>query len=426
MISKFWQLKKLNGSTLIRNTIKATFSLGLRTGITALYFVIITRNLGPVEYGAFAAVLAFVAVLAPYSSWGSGLILIKHTARNKDLFPVYFGSALLTLFVSGSIFTILVLILFPIIVSNDIPFIIILCVALSDLIFVRLQEICAQAYQAYDNISRATQLQILSSLTRLVSCFLLLIFFKNASASDWAFLYLVSSFVPSVISVLLVQRELGKAKLSLRPMRNEFKEGLFFSLGLSSQSITNNIDKSMISSISGLEAAGIYSAAYRIVEVSFTPVLGLLYSTFSDFFKKGKDGIHETFAWAKRLIPWTAFYGLFMSIFVILISESVPLVLGEEYKETAVALRWIAPLIFIMAIQSIAGTTLTGAGYQSFRGTIQLLAAGINVVLNFILITKYGWLGAAWSSLITDGMLAIIYWCAIIVLNSKGLKWKSI
>jgi O-antigen/teichoic acid export membrane protein len=61
-------------------------------------------------------------------------------------------------------------------------------------------------------------------------------------------------------------------------------------------------------------------------------------------------------------------------------------------------------------IHQLTGCALTGMGFQRYRTAAQLSAAGVNLALNLWLIPRYGWHGAAWASLATDGSLAIATW----------------
>jgi len=66
-----------------------------------------------------------------------------------------------------------------------------------------------------------------------------------------------------------------------------------------------------------------------------------------------------------------------------------------------------------------AGDALTGAGHLNLRVGIQAMAAAFNFGVNLYLIPHYGWLGAAWSSLATDGLLAIFNWTALLTVRSQ-------
>ena len=52
--------------------------------------------------------------------------------------------------------------------------------------------------------------------------------------------------------------------------------------------------------------------------------------------------------------------------------------------------------------------SLTGAGFQGARSGIQVLVALFNVGINLWLIPTYSWRGAAWASIISDGLLSIL------------------
>ena len=73
----------------------------------------------------------------------------------------------------------------------------------------------------------------------------------------------------------------------------------------------------------------------------------------------------------------------------------------------------------------MTGAALTGAGLQRYRTTTQCIAAGANFALNLWLIPLYGWLGAAWASLLTDGGLGIMNW-AIASRLANGAKRRSV
>ena len=76
--------------------------------------------------------------------------------------------------------------------------------------------------------------------------------------------------------------------MGFRLSRPEFKEGFYFAVSQASQTIYNDLDKTMLVRLGGLEATGIYGAAYRIVDVSFAPVGALTQATLARFFRHGE------------------------------------------------------------------------------------------------------------------------------------------
>src|SRR5271154_1181792 len=96
-------------SVLARNTLWMFVGQGLRLVIQALYFVEIASSLGVRNYGAFIGVVALVGIVYPFGALGSGNLLVKNVSRDKSLFPLYWGRALVTTTICGSLLLLVVL-----------------------------------------------------------------------------------------------------------------------------------------------------------------------------------------------------------------------------------------------------------------------------------------------------------------------------
>jgi O-antigen/teichoic acid export membrane protein len=83
----------------------------------------------------------------------------------------------------------------------------------------------------------------------------------------------------------------------------------------------------------------------------------------------------------------------------------IPLVAGQGFAQSASALRWLCLIPVFRSVQTLSGAALTGAGFQRYRTLAQVAAAALNFGSNLWLIPAYGWRGAAWSSLATDGAM---------------------
>src|SRR6202050_1966122 len=71
---------------LTKNVIWLSAGQGLRLLIQAAFFTIIARSLGVSNFGSFVGVVALVGILYPFGSLGSGNILVKSVARNRESF----------------------------------------------------------------------------------------------------------------------------------------------------------------------------------------------------------------------------------------------------------------------------------------------------------------------------------------------------
>lgn len=406
-------LTGLRQNSLAKNTLWMLLAQGMRLVLQAGYFVIIARVLGPEQYGAFVGVTALIAILAPFASLGGGNLLIKNVSRNKALFSEYWGNALWMIVVSGFGLFALVLLIAPATLPKTIPFLLIVLVCLTDLIFARVLDVAGQAFQAVLWLSKTAQLNILPQVTRMIAALALVSLFAHPQALEWTFLYLISTAVSALIAVFLVHRLLGYPKLALWRIKPEIAEGFYFSIGLSAQTVYNDIDKTMLARLASLSATGIYASAYRLIDVAFVPVRSLLAAAYAKFFQHGTSGITGTMNFAKRLLPLAALYGVGVGIALFCLAPVVPYILGNEYQDAIAALRWLAPLPLLKALHYFAADALTGAGFQGIRSAMQAIVATFNVLVNLWLIPLYSWRGAAWASLASDAFLVISLWIVV-------------
>ena len=406
-------------SPLARNTLWSLGGSGVRLLIQAVYFIIIARCLGPGQYGAFIAATALTAVMSPFVGLGYGSLLIKNVSRDRRLFAEYWGNGLMMTLVSGSILTFLAMGVCRLVLPRSIPMQVIVLISISDLIFMKLLDMAAWAFQSVERLSGNAQLNVMASLTRLVGIAGLALAVSHPGVMAWSAVYLVGSIVAGLVAVAWVTFSLGKPKLALHRIPGEGAEGFFFSVSLSAQTIYNDIDKTMVARLATLEAAGVYAAAYRLIDVAFIPVRSLLTAAYPGFFRHGKDGLGATIQYSRRLLARILPYSLFAFVALLLGAPLVPHILGHQYADITTALRWLALLPVLKTIHYFTADALTGAGHQGTRTLIQIGVAVFNVLINLWLIPAYGWRGAAWSSIASDGLLVLSLLLVMTYLHGK-------
>jgi O-antigen/teichoic acid export membrane protein len=401
-------LQRLFGSTIARNTFWVFLGQGTRLVIQGGYFVVIARVLGVNNYGSFVGAVALVAILSPFATLGFGNLLVKNVARDRETFPECWGNTLLMTVVSGSILLAVVMFAAKFVLPASIPTQLVFAVAISDLFAARLTDAAGQAFQSVEQVRWMANVLVFLSLVRFVAALAVAFIWKHPTPLQWGYFYCGSSTIPAAVSVLLVSRRLGMPRINLAKIYKEITEGFYFSTGLSAQTIYNDLDKAMLARYSTLDATGLYAAAYRIIDVAYTPVRSLLYAASPGFFRAGHSGIEGSLLYMKRLLPKGLIYSLLILAGLQLIAPLVPRILGSEYIRSVEALRWLAVLPLIRTVHSFYSDALTGAGYQGIRMALQVFVAVFNIVINLWLIPAYSWRGAVYSSLASDVLLAII------------------
>src|SRR3954451_12507042 len=125
-------IDKARSSPLAKNTLWMFLGQALRIIVQAVYFIVIARLLGPAQYGAFVAVVALVAILAPFATLGFGNLLVKNVVRDRSTFAVCWGNALLVAAVSASLLFGAVLMLARITLPASVPLTLIASIAAAD------------------------------------------------------------------------------------------------------------------------------------------------------------------------------------------------------------------------------------------------------------------------------------------------------
>jgi O-antigen/teichoic acid export membrane protein len=406
-------------NVLARNTMWMFVGQGLRLVIQAVYFVAIARSLGTRNYGAFVGVVALVGIVYPFGDFGSGNLLVKNVSRERGLFRTYWGRALTTTAVTSAGLLVGVLLLAHFVLPTTIPLTLVILVAAADLVGLNIITVCGQSFQAFDRLHWTAAINILISASRLVGAAVLIAIHHHPSPLQWGYIYFCSTATVAIVACTLVIVKLGSPRFNFLRSTGEFREGFYFSAGMSAQTIYNDIDKTMLARLGTLEATGIYAAAYRLIDVCFVPVSSLLHASYSSFFRAGAGGIGPCLTYAKPLLLRALGYTAFACLAILLCAGVVPHILGTGYAKTAEALRWLAVLPVLKVIHYFFSNALTGSGHQLWRTIIQVAVAIFNVLVNLWIIPLYSWRGAAWASVASDGLLACGVGAAVFFLSRR-------
>ena len=401
------------GSALARDSIWMFLGQASQTVIRGAYFVIIARALGPEEYGAFAAVTALAAILSPFASWGAGPLLIQTVVRCRSAFRVSWGNALLTNVMCAVALSLFIVASAHILFPASIPLELIALIAISDLLFARVVETGAMAYQAFGQIRNAALLKAVPSVAKAVGASWLWLSTVSPSALEWGVVYSVGTAAAGVFAVVWVSGDLGRPAVGRSSEWIAWKQGFYFAIGLSSQNVYNNIDKTMLARLSTLDATGIYAAAYRVLEVAFVPIRSVVYAAYARFFQAGIKGLYGSVALARKILPFGVAYALVVAAGLVILAPAIPAVLGEDYREAVTAIRLMAGVPLLRTLHYFPADALSGGGHQALRSGSQVSVALLNVALNAWLIPRYSWGGAVVATLVSDGTLVLLLWLVI-------------
>lgn len=420
------KISNLTKLSLVKDTLWLLGARFFTVIMQAGYFIIVARVLGTKDYGGFIGVTALASLIYPFCALGSEHLLVQYVSRDRHLFRTYWGNTLIIITFSSVILTLIVLLLSSFILPKTIEIEEIFVILLADLTCLSIYEASNKAFLAVGMIKNTAKLQTFYICNKLVAAICLLIFFDKPGPLTWAIIYMLSTLIVAVTGVILVNYLIGSPKPVLSKIKGDLNQGIYFCISASAYNINADVDKTMLSSLSTLQAAGIYGAAYRFIDVGSTPIYALMGAAYARFFQQGASGINATFKFAKSLLPFAIAYSILILLSYQIFAPFVPKILGQEYVDAVDTLRWLAPIPCIAIFQLLAADTLTGAGFQKVRSFIQAGAAILNITLNFWLIPLYSWKGAAFSTLISDTLRAICLWLWVFVLVRRQSNNKII
>lgn len=378
--------------------------------------ILVARNFTQSEYGIFSLGFSILSIAAVIGSMGlhdgaaRQIAFYKGGGNNRKVgdtvfFSLVFGSifglflTFLLFFSSGYISTV---------IFKDSNLIVPLRLFSVGAFFFVLLHVLTAVFRGFGTVKEKVFFEdiLRNLLFLLLMC--LVVFF------GFSFDYVAVVFTGSIIfaSVLFFIYFLLK-KPSL--MDNEIVKNIDFSMGkklflfsfpLLLVAILNQImgwmDTLMLGFFKTAEVVGLYNAAQPLglfVSSALSAMLFVYMPIVSDFHSKNQ--IHEMKRSYVILTKWlcAATFPL-VTIFVFFPALVLDFLFGSEYVVAAVALQVLAIGFFINNLLGPNGATLTAMGKTHFLMYATLLAALVNVVLNFILIPYYGIVGAAIATVV--------------------------
>lgn len=378
--------------------------------------VYVARYLGPAQYGLINYLLSVIAIAVPLVQLGADAVLFNRVAKRPRS-----GMRLMlaSMRIRRQLFALIALPLmaWALLTQDRTNQIMMLLMLISA--YFSVQDV----YKIYyDALLKSKLNTLINNVALLLSIVMRLGMVYAQLPLEWfALPYVLSSLLPYAVRWVLFRRE--QAQMPAITGRHKRRYGRYlFSVGLplaiSSLSIViyTRIDQIMLGNYMGEHSVGLYSAAITLSQGWVFVPIALIMSMMPSVANAGSEEEQEERIRQLYLVV------LVLSVPVIAVLSLFPqpivtLMFGESYRQTAtiLALCSVTSLFSVMGTVSYRAIVLFG-GYQ-FIAIKMPLAALANVVMNFILIPRYGIMGAAISTLITE-------FISFFVLNSFFRKGK--
>lgn len=197
--------------------------------------------------------------------------------------------------------------------------------------------------------------------------------------------------------------------------RYEFRKHLkpifvFFAMS-AAINVYTNLDTIMLRFMKGNTEVGYYNTAIKIKTILVTLVTSLgavLLPRLSYYIKKDRrDNFDQTIAKAFNFVMLLG--SSLMIYFMIYAEEAVLLLSGDAYRASIPSMMIIMPAVFFIGLSNITGIQVLTPQNEEKKVLYSILwGAGVDLILNLVLIPKYASFGAAFATVIAEFVVLIV------------------
>jgi O-antigen/teichoic acid export membrane protein len=370
-------------------------------GVGLLVVVWVARYLGPEQFGLFNFASAFVGMFGAVAGLGLQSIVVRDIVSNPACKEETLGTAAVLQLLGGLLTYGCVLGTIFWMRPED---------ALSKLLVTILGTI--MLFRFSDVALYWFESQVLSKYIVWVQngCFLIFAAIKvslivsNAPLLAFAWATAAEAMIVAVLILLMLGLrgpKLQQLRFSLLRAKTLLVDSWPLLLSGMAIMLYMKIDQIMLGQMLGDEAVGIYSAAVRISEVWYFVPMMIVASVFPAILEAKKRDDGQYLQRLQRLYDLMVWLSVAIALPMTFIATPIVVALfGSAYAESGPVLAvhiWASVFVFL-GVASSQWLVAENRQMLSFQRT--LLGLIINVIFNFILIPKYGGIGAAIATLI--------------------------
>ena len=398
--------------SIAKNTAFMTMASVLQKIIAFVYFTLIARHVGAEDTGKYFTALAFTAVFVVFVDLGFSNVLIREAAKAKEKISQYLATVLSVKILFGLLtYVAAVLVINLLGYSIEIKHLVYLSAV--TMLFDSLHMTLYGVLRAIGDLKwEAAGIVGSQTITLVLGTFFLY--------TNKPLIFLILAFtVSSVLNLFYATSVLYfKYKTPLKPKFDKVVFGYLgkiaipFALAAIFARVYSYADSIILSKLAGDTAVGWYSIAHKIsYSFQFIPLalIAALYPRFSEYFSRDKDRLAYIFQTGLKYLLIIAFP---IAVGIGVLAEDIVLyIYTPEYVNSILPLQILmVGIVFAFASFPI-GAFLNACNKQVHQTIIVAIAMTANLVLNLILIPRYGLVGAAISSLVGSLLLTKLgYW----------------
>ena len=368
--------------------------------LTFVTTMLVTRYLGPTEYGKITYVYSYIQLFLPLCALGMNDIVVKELVDDRDHNDEILGT-MIVLRLLASLVSMLCSVLLVSVLNDGKAY----------LIIASLQSI-GLLFQSFDGIMYFYQSKLLSKKSGLVyaSAYVITSVIRIVGIllkRDYRFFAFAMSLDFIVIAILLigVYRKDGNGFRFSWTMAKKLlgKSRYYIFAGLLVVIYGKVTDTLLLGKMVDETSVGYYAAATMLCNAwpfVLTAIIDSLSPVIIDTHKSDREAFKKKL---KQLYAIIFYLSTLAAIGITLLSDLIILIIyGAEYMEASVPMKiyaWSTAFSYLGVARTI---WMQCEGKTRYETVISLVGAITSIVLNYFLIRAYGLIGAAMAAVLTQ------------------------
>ena len=404
-------------SRFISNLLKGLFSTsfgGIATiGFHFLSILLMTRYVPKEVLGAYFLAFAIVQVLGIVSGLGLDLTLAKSVSGvDRHLQQDVAASVIAVRFISitavGLVFYATGWFVLPVFDARLSDYIVIMIPLFA---LTSYRDLFLRLMQGVQQFKEYAIVQVISAISRVI---LLIVFHDRLNLQTLLYIEIVSQLIQVVLQLFFLRSLLFS--LSLRNIKTESVRNLTrFGTPLYYNNILTLIyDRSstfLIGALLNPASVAAFEVALKIPDGFmriFDSFIVVYFPSSSNLFAKGDRDDAKKLMNSSLVLLSTGI--IFLVLVAFLFAKDIVLVVfSKDYLEVSLTFALLMLNFYLRAISNVLGYSLVAAGYSSAPVKANIVASIVNIISSFVMIQKFGYIGAVYSLLLMNITSQIIY-----------------
>ena len=360
-----------------------------------------------VGFGKYGFIFAYLSFFSILTDLGMREILVRDMSRDKEMMPKLFGNAYIIRLIF-SVFAVVSSIMMITFMGYPLSMVSLIYLASFQIFFISFSEFYSVIFQVNLQMKYSTFAKVIFKVICLILIFYVI--YSNGALIQIIFALVLSESIKTLI-IYFYYRKMVKPRfeIDLHVWKYLFKEMLPIALSGVMLIFYYRIDVVMLSAMKGDTPTGLYTAAYTLTEpLSIIPYafMASLFPIMAISFKNSQEKLIKIY---KQSFKYLLIIAVPVAIGATIIADKIiQLIYGSSFSGSASALQILIWSVMFVFLNYVLSYLLLSTNNQKLNAISVIICTIINIIMNYMLIPMFSYVGAAVATVVASALLSTI------------------